>query len=98
SGASGNGQPPVSLIDYPPGLIQDTGIDPAIAQVHGFGQRSKMINKMCAGVLAAEQPKTSAGHYRRSSRGWSTSSASTISLSSAASTEGIWVAVGGGGG
>jgi hypothetical protein len=42
------------LIDYAPGLCQGTRIYPALAQLHGFAQRPKMINKMYAGVLAAE--------------------------------------------
>jgi hypothetical protein len=44
----------VSLIDYASGLIQGTQIDPALAQLHSFAQRPKMINKMYAGILAAE--------------------------------------------
>jgi len=42
------------LIDYAPSLIQGGRIDSALAQLHGFAQRPKMINKMYPGVLAAE--------------------------------------------
>src|SRR5215217_50849 len=93
-GASGYGKPPVSLINDASGLGQSIGINSALAQLDSFAQGTKMINQMLAGILAAKHPKTPAGHYRSSSRGWSTSSPSTISLSLAASPLGIWLTVG----
>jgi hypothetical protein len=50
------------LINNAPGLGERLRINATLAQVDGLAQRPKMINEINGGVLAAEQPKTPAGH------------------------------------
>jgi hypothetical protein len=57
------------LINDAPRLGERLRINATPAQFDGLAQRPKMINKINGGILAAEQPETSAGHYRSSSRG-----------------------------